>query len=303
VSASRRQAIAAGFQRLPTFLAELNGTMQRLEDLTNAQTPVLQDLHRSAPALNTLFTRLGPFSQASRPAFKSLGTASDAGKKAFTDAKEEIVALRQLAQGAPETAKPLRQLLQSLDNRSKSTEDSALAQASAPPNPDPTAMSKTTGHKGFTGMEAIFNYAYWQVLALNQFDQVSHFLRAVVIRDPECSVFQNDLKSTPAQVQVRKRCEGYLGPNQPGITTPDTPPDGTSAAAAGMPKRATKPKKGQTDWSKPHPSLPASQQDLLQHYGAPTQVPATPVPVPSVGAGGGPTGSAVTNVLDYLLAR
>jgi ABC-type transporter Mla subunit MlaD len=296
VSASRRTAIAAGFQRLPTFLAELNGTMQRLEDLTNAQTPVLKDLHRAAPSLNTFFTRLGPFSQASRPAFRSLGRASDAGKKAFGDAREEIAALRQLAQGAPEAAKPLRQLLQTLDDRNRSTEDSTLAQASAPPAPDPTAMANSHGHKGFTGMEAIFNYAYWQVLALNQFDSVSHFLRAIVIRDPQCGVFQNDLRSTPLQRQIRDRCNNYLGPNQPGVTTPDIPSDG-SAASQTTPKRATKPKRGQTDWSKPHPSLPASQQDLLGHYGAPTTAPSG-----SLGAPAPSAGSSVTQVLDYLLA-
>ena len=292
VSASRRAAIAAGFQRLPTFLAELNGTMQRLENLTDAQTPVLKDLHRAAPSLNTLFTRLGPFSQASLPAFRSLGKASVVGKKAFTDAKEEVVALRQLAQGAPETGKPLRQLLQTLDNRGRATENSALAQATAPPDPDPTAMSKATHFKGFTGMEAIFNYAYWQVLALNQFDSVSHFLRAVVIRDSECSVFQNDLKSTPEQRQVRDRCDGYIGPTQPGVTSADTPPDSTAGNQT-TPKRATKPKPGQTDWSKPHPTLPASQQELLQHYGAPTSVPSTPAPA---------AGNSVSQVLDYLLA-
>ena len=305
VSASRRAAIAAGFQKLPTFLAELNGTMQRLEDLTDAQTPVLKDLRRSAPSLNTLFTRLGPFSEASRPAFRSLGRASDAGKKAFIDSREEIVALRQLAENAPAAGKPLRQLLQTLDDRGRATEDSSLAQASAPPDPDPTAMSKAKRFKGFTGMEAIFNYAYWQVLALNQFDQISHFLRAVIIRDPQCSVFLNDLRSTPEQRQIRDRCSNYLGPNQPGITTPDTPPD-SEAANQTTPKRsakrgsttrtrrATKPKPGQTDWSRPHPTLPTSQQELLQHYGAPTTTPSTPQP---------PPGASVSQVLDYLLGR
>ncbi len=293
VSASRRQAIAAGFQKLPTFLAELDGTMQRLEGLTNAQTPVLRDLHRSAPALNTLFTRLGPFSEASRPAFRSLGTASDAGKKAFGDASQEIVALRQLAEGAPETGKPLRQLLQTLDDRGRATENSTLAQASAPPNPDPTAMSKAGRYKGFTGMESIFNYAYWQVLALNQFDSIGHFLRAVVIRDPSCTPFLNDLKSTAEQRQVRDRCEGYLGPNQPGITTPNVATDANDNNQTRAKAAATKPKRGQTDWSKPHPTLPASQQELLQHYGAPTNAPASPPPA---------AGDSASQVLNYLLS-
>jgi phospholipid/cholesterol/gamma-HCH transport system substrate-binding protein len=303
VSASRRAAIAAGFQRLPTFLAELDGTMQRLEGLTDAQTPVLRNLHQAAPALNTLFTRLGPFSEASRPAFSSLGRASDAGRKAFVESREEIAALRQLAEGAPETAKPLRQLLQTLDDRKRSFENDPLAQATAPPAPDPTALS-TSKSKGFTGMEAIFNYAYWQVMSLNQFDSVSHFLRAVVISDPACSPFQNDLKSTPEQRRIRDRCNNFLGPNQPGITTPDVPPDGgatpgrTRAKYKGERRKAGEPEAGplpgQTDWSRPHPSLPASEQELLQHYGLSAQPP-TPGPVPPA--------DTATQVLDYLLAR
>jgi ABC-type transporter Mla subunit MlaD len=300
VSASRRAAIAAGFQKLPTFLAELDGTMQRLSDLTDAQTPVLRQLHQSAPALNTLFTRLGPFSEASRPAFKSLGKASDAGRTAIRDSSEEVVALRQLAEGAPETGKPLRQLLQTLDNRGRATENSDLAQATAPPDPDPTAMSHATKFKGFTGMEAILNYAYFQVLSLNQFDSVSHFLRAVVIRDPDCTPFLNDLKSTADQRRIRDRCNNYLGPNQPGITTPNLPTDATAGNQATPKRRAKKgAKSSRVDYSQPQPSLPASQQELLQHYGAPSAVPSNTGAAPSQPT---PAPDSVTQVLDYLLA-
>src|SRR5436309_9945117 len=41
ISATRRGAIAAGFQRLPTFLDELRTNMSRLGELTDAQTPLL----------------------------------------------------------------------------------------------------------------------------------------------------------------------------------------------------------------------------------------------------------------------
>ncbi len=307
VSASRQQAIAAGFQKLPTFLAELDGTMKRLGQLTDAQTPVLRNLHQSAPAFNTFLTKLGPFSEASRPAFRSLGDTSVVGKKAFNDSKEEIATLRQLAQGAPETAKPLRQLLQTLDDRGRATEDSKLAQATAPPAPDPTAMANAKRFKGFTGMEALLNYVYWQVMAVNQFDDVSHFLRVVLLSDPTCSPFLNDLRSTPAQKAAFTRCSDSLGPNQPGITTPDLPPDGQASQAGvvkaghGKAKRSgsnTAPMSGGKDYSAtPNPTPSASQQELLQHYGAPTGAPQPgPTPVPS-------SGSSVSNVLDYLLGR
>src|SRR5206468_2134140 len=119
ISATRRGAIAAGFQRLPTFLDELRTNMSRLGELTDAQTPLLRELNRAAPSLNTFFTDLGPFSQASIPAFRSLSKTSDAGRRAFGNSTQEIKELRALAAGAPATAKPLRQFLQTADNRGR----------------------------------------------------------------------------------------------------------------------------------------------------------------------------------------
>jgi ABC-type transporter Mla subunit MlaD len=303
VSASRQEAISGGFQRLPTFLQELDGTMVRLEDLTDAQTPLLRDLQAAAPSLDTFLTRLGPFSEASRPAFRSLGDTSDAGSRAIRASGEEIDMLRQLAADAPSAAKPLRQLLQTLDDRDRSVEDNPDAIATAPPAPDPTSDARG---KGFTGFEALLNYAYWQTLALNQFDSVGHFLRAVLIEDPDCSHFLNDLSDR----RVRERCNSWLGPDQPGITTADY---GADAAAASGPTRAKRrgerrgrgepealPLPGQTDYSQPQPSLPSSQQELLDTLtgggGGGSPAPSVPAP-PSV-----PGADPVTQALDYLLS-
>src|ERR671915_298697 len=101
ISASRRDNIAAGFQRLPTFLAELEPTMARLGELTDAQTPLLRDLQAAAPALNEFLTRLGPFAEASRPAFRSLGETANVGVEAFNESRDEINELRKLAAAAP----------------------------------------------------------------------------------------------------------------------------------------------------------------------------------------------------------
>jgi ABC-type transporter Mla subunit MlaD len=311
VSASRRTAIAAGFQRLPTFLDELRGTMVRLEDLTDAQTPLLHNLQAAAPSLTTFLQRLGPFSQASIPAFRSLGKTSDIGKKAFLDSAQEIAELRKLANDAPGAAKPLRQLLQTLDNRDRSFENNPQARQSAPPAPDPTSFARSKG-RGFTGLEAILNYAYWQTLSLNEFDSVGHVLRAVALSDPVCSPFQNDLRSAAMggknQDAARERCNSYLGPTQPGITTPDPTAGndnasklaGTPAAKRGTRKAATKPLPGQTDYSRPHPTLSPSQQDLLNTLGGQTQG-ATGSAGQAPSSGSDPAGS-VSQVLDYLLA-
>jgi ABC-type transporter Mla subunit MlaD len=314
ISATRRAAIAAGFQKLPTFLDELKPTMARLADLTDVQTPLLQKLQASAPELNTLFARLGPFSNASRPAFRSLGNLSTIGSKALRDSADEVNTLRKLAADAPATAKPLRQFLQTLDDRGRATDQDPRAAATAPPSPDPVSNAKG---KGFTGMEGLLNYIYWQTLSINEFDGLGHFLRVLGINDPDCSPFTADARPPSRGGQNaqgdrgRRRCASYLGPNQPGVNAPDPTANGSAAAAAstkpvskrGAPRGAGQPEappvKGQPDYSHPNPTLPPSVQDLLNgltgHQGASTPA-VPPVNVPPL-----PNGVDPSTALDYLL--
>jgi ABC-type transporter Mla subunit MlaD len=316
ISATRREAISAGFRRLPTFLDELKPTMQRLGELTDAQTPLLQKLRASAPELTTLFTRLGPFSDASRPAFRSLGSLSTVGSKAIRESSDEINTLRQLAEDAPATGKPLRQFLQTLDDRGRATDQDPRAAATAPPSPDPTSNAKG---KGFTGMEGILNYLYWQTLSINEFDGIGHFLRVLGIQDPNCSPFTADARPPSRGGQnetgdrARRVCASYLGPNQPGINSPDPTADGTAAAESdkpvakrGAPRGAGEPEappvKGQPDYSHPNPTLPPSVQDLLngisgqQGNSTPAVPGVPPVKVPPL-----PPGVDPSTALDYLL--
>lgn len=287
ISASRRGAIAAGFQKLPTFLDQLKGNMSQLETLTDAQTPLLSDLHRAAPDLNTFLTKLGPFSNASIPAFRSLKGTSDVGRVAFADSSQEIKELNSLAAGAPATAKPLRQFLQTADSRNRATEVNPLAAQIAPPAPDPTSNAK---NRGFTAMEGFWNYAFYQVQALNLFDQYGHILRGVAIADNDCGKFIANLRGPDMKygsadnLRIRKKCNSWLGPHQPGITAPDftsptydaktgTPTASAAASSkklgnirtAGQPPAPPTP--GQPDYSHPNVTLPPSQQQLLQALG------------------------------------
>jgi virulence factor Mce-like protein len=277
ISATRRAELRRQFQRFPEFLDELRPTMARLGELADAQTPLLADLHDAAPDLDTFFTRLGPFAEASRPAVRSLGEMGDVGRRAFREGKQEIRALRRLAVNAPPFAKPLRQFLQTIDDRRRAIENDPRAKNSAPPAPDPTAIP---AEGGFTGMEAIWNYFFWQTLSINMLDDEAHILRASITATPDCMRFRNEPPKGPQDQSTFERCNSYLGPNQPGIFSPDPLDDGSNPNAArlraesgqpasrigeqrseGMPEAGPLP--GQRDLSRPQIVLPPDVQELV----------------------------------------
>jgi hypothetical protein len=127
-----------------------------------------------------------------------------------------------VAKDAPRLARPLRQLLQAIDDRSRSTEPDPLAARLAPPAPDKTAYREG---QGFTGMEAFWNYIFWQALGTNAFDDVSHLLRIAAVQSP-CAPYN----PSPTAKQV-ENCSSWLGPRQPGVNAPD-PTDGPAISAA-----------------------------------------------------------------------
>ncbi len=273
ISATRRNELRAQFQRFPTFLDELRPTMARLGEMADEQTPLLADLQRAAPDLDTFFTRLGPFADASRPAVRSLGEMGKVGTAAFKEGKQEVAKLNELSVNAPPFAKPLRQFLQTIDDRKRAIENDPRAKATSPPAPDPTHIS---GEGGFTGMEAVWNYFFWQTLSINMLDNDAHMLRASLTAVPECVKWRNS-KPDP---ETLKKCNSYLGPNQPGITTADPLDDGSNPSAASLREQSGKPASqlgerrsegqpeagplpGQPDLSKPQITLPPPVQNLL----------------------------------------
>jgi ABC-type transporter Mla subunit MlaD len=275
ISATRRNELRANFQRFPEFLDELRPTMTRLGELADEQTPLLTDLRRAAPDLDTFFTRLGPFAEASRPAVRSLGEAGKSGTRAFREGRQEIAELRTLASGAPPFAKPLRQFLQTIDDRKRAIEADPRAKATAPPAPDPTAIPD---EGGFTGMEAVWNYFFWQTLSINMLDDTAHILRASLTAAEGCMEWHNEPPHGPEDEEMFERCNSYLGPNQPGIFSPD--PLADDAAAASLREESGKPASergeqrsegqpeagplpGQRDLSQPQIVLPPGVQELL----------------------------------------
>jgi ABC-type transporter Mla subunit MlaD len=270
ISASRRASLRQTWHKLPQFLGELQPTMARLGELADQQTPLLRDLQTAAPSLDTFFTRLGPFSEATRPALRSLGKSSKKGTEAIKEGDEEVETLADLAPEAKPTFKPLRQFLQTMDERRRAIDEDPRASNGSPPAPDPTSFQ---GAGGFTGLEAIWNYMFWQGLSLNGYDQISHVLRSSATATP-CSPLDNnpDPKSDHF-----KECSQWLGPDLPGLTSPDFTDDGSSSrlrAEANKPAKrvgerrapgqpAAGPLPGQRDISKPHVVVPPGVQDLL----------------------------------------
>jgi ABC-type transporter Mla subunit MlaD len=317
ISATREAALRGQWQQFPRFLGQLQPTMAQLGQLADAQIPLLRQVRQTTPQLKRFFGDLGPFSEASRPSLKTLGQAAVIGNKAFRESQREIGELKALAVNAPSAAKNTRQFLQTLDDPNRAIEPDNRAAESAPPAPDPTAYKPG---QGFTGFESLLNYAYWQTLALNPYDQLGHLLRVVLFVGP-CSAFQTG-PVTDSNKDLFAKCNSWLGPNQPGVTTPD-PTDNTYASLAaksstkdknkktdaGLPA-ATKPLPGQDNPSVPHVVLPPAVKQLLD------QLPKLPVTVPNIndvtgnlpqltpqqGASGGQSDQSANKLLDFLLS-
>jgi virulence factor Mce-like protein len=206
-SAERRRDLAAGLQKLPTFLAELKPTMAELGKTAEAQTPALTDLNASAGQLNRLLTNLPDFAKATQQNLDSLAEASKPGRRAVKAAQPSVAELDKGTQKLPELANNAKFVLSDLDSRTRATEK------------DP----RSPGGRGYTGFEALLQYAFDQAMAINIYD-ANGFILKINAFVSKCSDYQNPeslkkkLKEDPSFL---KDCFAGLGPNQPGITTPD----------------------------------------------------------------------------------
>jgi ABC-type transporter Mla subunit MlaD len=203
-SAARAADISATWNLFPGFLRELRPTMAALGQVADEQTPALRNLAAAAPQLERFFGNLGPFSDASRPAIRSLGDASVAGRRTIASIGPTIDLLRAFSLKAPELSKNLAIVLEWLDDRDKAIEK------------DP----RSPGGQGYTGLEALLQYVFDQSQAINVFDQNGFLLKASLFTSEECGPY-SDAKRLKEDPKLLADCSGVIGPNQPGITTPD----------------------------------------------------------------------------------
>jgi ABC-type transporter Mla subunit MlaD len=231
-SSQRKSDLSRNFALLPGFLAQLRPTLARLGDLSQASTPVLTQLNESAGQLNRLTTTLPRFNDASTPAIQSLGGAADIGRQALTEGRDEIEALNQASVHSFDASNPIANLLVDIDDPSRTVENDARA----------PGVTGRPAPSGYTGMEGLLNYAYYQTLAVNQFDNVGHLLHFILeeFQVGPCGQF-NASSTVPSSTDTagpgqpgyvgttnpanRNRCVSWVGPNQPGINAgPSLPP-------------------------------------------------------------------------------
>jgi len=305
IQATRSEELGRYYNKLPEFLAELRPTLAELEATASEQIPTLQRLQSAAPDLQRFLETAQPFARNTRRALGPLGELADAGSSAIAESREEIAELRRLARFTPRLGKRLRQLLQTLDDRRRSTDNDPQAASAAPPAPDKTAYKRG---QGFTGMEGIFNYFYYQTLAVNATDELGHLLRIVLIAGGPCAGYS--ASPTPAEI---KECNSWLGPNQPGVNTSEeglaapapSSSSGADPAAArrdrerqrstGEPEAPATP--GERDLSKPQVTLPEGVRDLLDELRGPQETPSPQTPSVPDGQSAPDSG-----LLEYLLA-
>jgi ABC-type transporter Mla subunit MlaD len=252
ISVSRRAELSRNFEILDDFLAELRPTLGDLEHLADEQTPLLTDLRAAAPGLNRLAVDLPAFNRASEVSLETLGEASVTGRRALSRGRDEIRLLADAGKRAPVVAEMLADLLRDLDDPRRAVEiDDRVAEATGRDNPAPGRPDTM----GYTGLEGLLNYAYYQPGALNQFDQVGHLLHFSLYnvftgpcghfstaRDPITGEpgWPAPAGGTTTDLLAAEPCIAGLGPNQPGINEdlglpkyhPSVCPNGTAPAAA-----------------------------------------------------------------------
>jgi len=144
-SAAHRGALAENLALLPRFLRELGPQMERLGQFADQTLPTFRDLKIAAPGLNTIFTKLPAFSNASSVYFKSLGKTSKISGPALVGTESLLKRL----EGFGGAAKPFSTNLASL-----------------------FASLRNTG-----GLERLLDFIFLGAGASNGYDALGHFLR------------------------------------------------------------------------------------------------------------------------------
>ncbi|MCB8969265.1 MAG: MCE family protein [Thermoleophilales bacterium] len=237
IAASRRDDLSQNFALLDDFLAELRPTMTELNSVAVQGTPLATNLRLAAPGLTELSRRLPDFNPAATDALVSLGKTSVVGKRALDKGNDEIKILAKSSKKSFSVADQLSNFLRDIDDPNRAVEADSRA------NTD----TGRKGETGYTGMEGLLNYVYYQTGAVNQFDEIGHLLHFSIFEvgtgpcanynpghydpdgpgpeEPQLGVPDASGDGVTTNILEANRCVAWLGANQPGINqSVDVPP-------------------------------------------------------------------------------
>jgi ABC-type transporter Mla subunit MlaD len=239
ISISQRDELSTDFDRLDDFLHELRPTLAALGGLARQQTPLLSDLRLAAPGLNQLALELPDFNAAAERSLRTLGDAAVTGRQALKQGRDEIQALAASGRNAFETADALDKFLLDADSPKRVVEIDARAARSCRNETRPCYSTGRAAPTGYTGLESLLNYVYYQAGALNQFDRWGHLLHFSLFdvgvspcasynaggQGSDFGVPNADNSGTTTQIADANHCVAWLGASQPGINEdPGAPP-------------------------------------------------------------------------------
>ncbi len=284
-TATQASAFQATWAKLPGFLQQLHPAMTDLDSAVTANEPVLANLNTASSQLHRFFIDAVPFSHASLPALTSLGKAAVTGKSAVQAATPLVANLNNFAKPTPELAQNLAIVGHDLDDRSRAVE------------PDP----RSPGGQGFTGLEALLQYAFNQTTAISYFGQFGHELAVDAFVSKACSPYAtttsiaSNLKAyqqNPSSGENPRDCYAWLGPNQPGVTTPDPTAGGACIDPGAAPTTYGYGLKGETCKPGAAADTASAGKKAAKAKSASTAAPQTSTPSgTAAGSGGGGGGS------------
>jgi hypothetical protein len=147
----------------------------------------------------------------------------------LTRGTDELELLAEAGKRAPVTAEMIADFLRDIDDPRRAVEINDLAEATTGRTSEQPGTRNT---KGYTGLEGLLNYAYYQALGINQFDRGGHSLHVNLYeyQTGPCGSFSPgrhpatgepgipaEAGGTTTEFAEIARCATWLGPNQPGI--------------------------------------------------------------------------------------
>ena len=243
-SAERSDDLSRDFDLLDDFLAELQPTMVELGNVARETTPLLSDLRGAAPQLNELAVSLPPFNRAAQDSLVTLGRAAVPGTRALNRGVKNgtFEALSDSADQGPRTAELISDFARDVDDPGRIVEIDDRAAKACNDDEAPCFSTGRDGPTGYTGLEGLLNYAYYQAGSTNQYDTVGHLLHFTLydVFTGACGNYNaqrawpefgdasppngfpsdgvaGDSAGTTNPIEAAN-CVGMLGENQPGIT-------------------------------------------------------------------------------------